>query len=717
MVVLTDLRARRAAKQVLGSAGRVVWHRSDGSPVVEVDGRQYVYRDRDGERYFRMRVPCSQCGAQFTWRGPRITTATDFAALTPGPVACRECDPEQQSNSDAEPIRARVPPPRRRRVPRWVLAVALVIVLWSGFCFLRAASSAQRAKAALVAAETSLKDRDIPAARVHLAEAAAALDGVDDNLGRLGPVRTVMRWTPVVRVQLHGVEAYVGAGRELTTAAERLTDALDGLLNPQDPNASLETTLEPLRNFDAALREGIASLDKAAEKINTLNGYRLFGPLDGARRDLGRRLPEAHQKAIDAEEGVSALLAFVGGDGPRRYLVMAQNPDEVRPTGGFLGSYGVLDADGAKVHLERFDAIEDWTRAHPDVVVPPDEQATPFYLAEDGGQQRLSNVNATVFWPGGAQLAQRLWAQAGEVPVDGVLLITPDMLVRVLHVLGPVAVPEYGETITESNLLERLDFYTHELPTIEQLPGGRKEFLSALAGPVMKAVLHAPSDKWVDLGEQLAAAGDQREMMAWSADTKIEDVLVTRGWDGQLPDVAGDFFFNGDFEYVAKNGRGLQRTFNHVVRIEPDGSGTVETTMTLANTLPEDLSGKLNIGATIYSVLYGPAGATLDPSSDEPDVPDEIPYSGHPAQGYALSAPPLGSDAVKIVWRVPELVEPMGNGTWRYSLLWRHVATNAADTLHLEVHLPDGWNWVGDAPRADMRLDADIDGEWLIHDR
>jgi hypothetical protein len=604
----------------------------------------------------------------------------------------------------------------RSRVVLACVCGAAVIVVWSGYCFARAASAGTRARSALVAAQASLQQRDIPATRKHLADAGAALDDVDGDLGQLGPLRTVARVTPVVRVQLRGIEAYVGAGREMTTAAQRLTDALDGLLNPKDPNASLETTLEPLRAFDGTLRDGLAALERAADKVRSLDGYRLFGPLDGARRDLIRRLPTARQKAIEAEQGVSALLSFIGGDGPRRYLVLAQNPDEVRPTGGFIGSYGVLETDGAKAHLDRFEGIEDWMRAHPGVVVPDDEAASPFVLSEDGVKQGLANVNATADWPTNAELAQRLWAQGGEPPVDGVLLITPDMLVRVLRAIGPVDVPEYGETVTADNLLERLDFHTHEQAASEQPPGGRKEFLAALAGPVMRAVLHAPSDRWVDLGEQLGAAADARETIAWATDAKIEDVVAQRGWDGRLPAVGGDFFFDGDFEYVAKNGRGLKRTFDHVVRVEPDGSGTVETTITLTNTLPEDLSGKLNIGATIYMVVYGPTGATLDPSADEPAVPDEVTVRGHPAAGYAVSAPPLGTDTVKVVWHVPQLLQRDEDGTWRYTLVWWHVATNRADTVHLDVRLPPGWGWADGAPPSDIRLDRDIDGAWRLRD-
>jgi hypothetical protein len=610
---------------------------------------------------------------------------------------------------------------RKRRVITAAIVVAALVALWSGFCFWRAATAGNRAKSALVAAEASLQKRDIPATRRHLAEANAALDGVDSYLGRLGPLRTIMQRTPIVRVQLHGVEAYAGAGRDLTRGAGVLTEALDAVLHPKDPNASLETTLEPLRNFDAALQQGISSLDASLAKLQTLDGERLLGPLDSVRHDLGRRLSDAQQRATEGERGVKALLTVMGGDGPRRFLVLAQNPDEVRPTGGYTGSYGVLTSDGAKVHLDRFEGAENWNTAHPDVFVPPDQEDSPFKFVENPVPQHLSNANATIDWPSGAQLAERLWAQGGEAPVNGVLLITPDLLVRVLSVLGPVQVPEYNETVTAQNLLERLDFYTHHLAASDQPGGaaaGRKEFLSALAEPVLHAMIHSPSSKWVDLGQKLGEAFDAREAMAWSDDAKVEDVLTERGWDGRIPDVESDFVANADFEYDAKNGRGLTRTFDHVVQINADGSGTVTTTMKLDDTLPPDpnTGGKFNDGASMYETFYGPAGATLDANSgnDPHFIAKEPAVSNHPAAGFLLFAPPLGSDTVTLSWRVPKLIVRDTHGQWRYSLFWRSVPTNRADTLHVQVQLPSGWQWAGQAPAAEIRLDHDVNMSWAI---
>src|SRR5207249_4693507 len=115
-----------------------------------------------------------------------------------------------------------------------------------------------------------------------------------------------------------------------------------------------------------------------------------------------------------------------------RYLLFSQNPDEVRPTGGFMGTYGVITAGPDGMALERYEGIEKWTLAHPDVVVSLDQTSNPFAIYDPPLPQRLSNVNAVPDWPRAARLAMDLWRRGDEAPVDGVLSVTPAFLARVL---------------------------------------------------------------------------------------------------------------------------------------------------------------------------------------------------------------------------------------------------------------------------------------------
>jgi hypothetical protein len=575
----------------------------------------------------------------------------------------------------------------------------------------RAAHAAVLGKRALLAAETDLEAHNIPATRQDLARASSAFAQVHREIGALGPLRVVAEYTPLLRVQLHGAQTYADAGVLLTNGATSVTNAAAQVVNPPDRHIPLSDALQSLRQIRSALEQGINDIDDANGLVMRLNGKRLLGPLDSARRQLARELPVVQRRAVSADQGLAALIDFAGGNGPRRYLVLSQNPDEPRPTGGYIGTYGVISAASGHISLERYASIESWYGSHPATDVPADQAPTAFRIPDPPVHQTLANVNATADWPTGAELARKMWLEGGEQQADGVAAITPEFLSKILGVLGPVAVPGYPGTVTASNVVDRVDFYTH----VDVAPGStdRKEFIVELARVAMQELLGAPASSWDPLGRVVATAFNRHEIMAFSSEPAVEQTLSARGWDGRLPAVSGDFFYDGEFAYASKNGRGLHRTFHHVVHLAPDGSGTVTTTATIADTEPPSMTGSFNINSLSYLTFYGPSGAHLVSSSLAPDA-SEPPLSGHPALGWDLAAPPLGQTSVTFTWFVPHLATREADGSWRYQLWWMHLPDHVGDSLYLTVVTPPGWRWDGPAPPSTASLDQDLVGSWQL---
>ena len=593
-------------------------------------------------------------------------------------------------------------------------AIVTACSLYAGWRSYRAGEAAQRGKTALLAAETSLVNEDIDGTRSHLNAADAAFREAKDELGLLGPLNSIGSVIPIVRKQLEGADAFADAGLLLTRSANRLTDAAALVLHPPDEHVSVATGVDELRTIHDSLAAGIRDLNTATAEIQRLDGYRLFGALGAARKEFGRRLPEAQQRAGDATSGVEALLAFAGADGPRRFLLFSQNPDEVRPTGGFIGTYGVLATDGRKISLERYEAIETFVAAH-NPFVPGVDAPTAFRIPTVPSQQNIANTNASADVPTDARLALDLWARAGEEPADGVIYFTPELLARLIKVLGPVTLPEYGETVTADNLLARLNFYTHQQPPGEQPAGGRKQFVADLGAGVVQRLLDAPATRWQALSEAVGQSLRAREVTVYASDPSIEQVLAGRGWDGTLPQVDGDFFNDAEFQYAAKNGRGLRRTFDHHVVIHDDGSASVDTTITVANTAQGDdvHDDSVDIDASSYLTLYGPTGGQLASRADTP-LAVEPALGNHPAAGWFRAAPPNGTAVLHVAWDVPAFLTKDASGSLGYQLTWLRVPTTTGDVVHLTVELPAGLQWANGVPPSVISLTSDIHDVWRL---
>ena len=431
----------------------------------------------------------------------------------------------------------RAPARRRRRRSLLILAaVACGCGLAFGLFFgARAADAALDGKRALLRAETLLGQRKVSDARAELVRAQESF-----ARSRL-QTRTLVRYLPGVKAlplagsQVRGVEVFAAAGVQLADAGVRLADAAAVIVEPQDQSLQLSAALGQLREVQQLLRSGITSLEAAVTEVESLDGDHLVRPLGQARTDLSRRLPDIKKRAVDADDALSSLLTFAGGDGPRRYLVLSQNPDEVRPTGGFIGTYGVLKAEDGRLSLETYDSIESWTAAHPDAVAEPTERGSPLRF-DTRIPQSLANVNTSPDWPQNAALAAKLWERAGEQPVQGVVSFSPAFLGRILKVLGPVRIESYGETVNANNLLDRLDFHTHEARPAAG--ADRKDFVAVLAQEVMTKLFNAPASTWEPLARGFGEAFGAREAMAWTTDGEVARVLADArvGCSG-----AGDF--------------------------------------------------------------------------------------------------------------------------------------------------------------------------------
>lgn len=587
------------------------------------------------------------------------------------------------------------------------------LALLAGFSLVHlfaAASAGSRGRSALTQAEANLSARQLSVARENLETAHQAFRETQEEIGSLGIVASVARRVPFIGDQIKAVDTFANAGLELSAAARPLVDAADTIVNPAEQSLPISAAMDNLRSTQQSLGPAVAAISEATDDVGRMRGRFLLGPLARARDDLADRLPRIRDRAVSAEQGLTALMQFAGDSAPKRYLFLSQNPDEVRPTGGFIGTYGVLTAERGQMRLERYQAIEEWTRSRPQADVPTEQAGSPFRFHNPPLRRTLGNVNAIPDWPQVAQLAAGLWKAGGEPPVDGVISFTPGFMARVLAVVGPVSIASHGETVTAENLHDKLDYYTHQLAA----PTGTnpKDFVAVVAEAVMRKLLDAPASQWEPLGRAMGQAFDAREAVGWSADAQVQRTLADRGWDGAFPSTDGDFFYNAEFQYVAKNGRGIRRAYDHHVALRPDGSARITTTLTVTNTLPPD---PMNASTLAYLTVYGPKNAVLDQGASDAFGFKEPTLAGHPAYGWFRAAAPSGGQAtLKVVWDVPGLTRQVGSGSWEYSLHWMHLPDHRGDVVNLHVELPPAWRWSGEPPPAQFPLDQEVRGTWRL---
>ncbi len=158
----------------------------------------------------------------------------------------------------------------------------------------------------------------------------------------------------------------------------------------------------------------------------------------------------------------------------KRYILLFQNSEELRATGGFMGSYGLLELSQGRVsQLVIRDIYEPDGQFSGFIPAPPGVRE---YLSEGKGM-RLPDTNWSPDVPSSVRDIIPFFAFGKTYAIDGVVFINLQSAQELLSLIGPVYLSDYGVSVTPENVaqLARADRETF-FPGSQQ----KKYFLQAL---------------------------------------------------------------------------------------------------------------------------------------------------------------------------------------------------------------------------------------------
>lgn len=240
-------------------------------------------------------------------------------------------------------------------------------------------------------------------------------------------------------------------------------------------------------------------------------------------------LVEARSYTEGASKIVPILPEILGLDGKRReYMVLLQNENEIRATGGFIGSYGILSIEGGKwLNFEIKDIYEadGQLKGH---VEPPAEIKK--YLGEAGWFMR--DANWQVSFPVAAKDIQWFLEKETGRKVDGVIGVNLAVAKAFLGVVGEIYVPDFKEKVNESNLYEQAEFYSEN----KFFPGSvqKASFLGALSRQLVEEIKTLKGEKRLAMLKEMVDLMERSEIQIALNETKSARVLMNSGWDGAI---------------------------------------------------------------------------------------------------------------------------------------------------------------------------------------
>lgn len=608
--------------------------------------------------------------------------------------------------------------PSLRRRPLVVgLAVAIIVVLIAigAVRYARLYADVRDGKDLLLTAAALMEDGglniesdELDSVEVSFQRAQNKLQSAANTLDS-DPLLLVARHLPWLGNQVEASRDLVeiGAdGSDIGLEAVRAMRSYQDVRDNQGGALSEKVTLvlDAVEPHVGVIEEELAAVDGRRQSMSE-DG--LLEPLDSALSDLDYHIEELRARLGDYRRGARMAPDLLGYAGSQTYLVLAHDNTEMLGSGGFILVYGLLTFDEGRLERLFFDDVGgiyfDWRERTGEYIEPP--RPVKAYLLRDWSMG-LAEASWWPDFPTVAEEAIELYRrEAGsEEPIDGVIGINFFTLEKLLEVTGPVTVEEYGVTVDSQNVTEQTLIITHP-EALRPWESDRYDFTGYLAEGVIGRSLTIDSSRWAPMLTALHTLGQERNLLLYSRDEEVQEVIAEQGWDGRVMPASGDYLMVVDSSLNStKLNLVVEPNIQVDISLDDLGNARNTVTTTYANDYTSWAVGKdphlasLVVGAGTLTV-YGnylrlllPEGSTIqDVREGGTSVGAEAVWQEHgkTVLGRYFALTQDATKTLSFTYLVPSALDTSQN-PFTYSLLVQKQPGTAAIPLKISVE-PPSW--------------------------
>jgi nucleoside-diphosphate-sugar epimerase len=609
---------------------------------------------------------------------------------------------------------------------RWALGITAALAFW--FLIFPGASlaySTYTARNELRAAEKGLKSLQLAEVAAHSGKAQESLENSRQHLSRLSWLFTLTRQRKTQQdldLFLQSATFLASAVKNEAAASKPLAAALQRLLSGHNQEFNWDDLKAVSSEFSQAQEDALLA-EAYLKKIDQPTNARLSAYTAVLGDAVARFKELAPLISIINKEAPRVL----GADSSATYLLLFQNSSELRPTGGFIGSYGKLVLKSGRIDELLVDDVYnlDGILETKGIEVEP-----PPPLKEHLGVSRLlvRDANWDPDFPQTVEQIETLYNLAKEEQIDGVVAVDLTTIEKLLEVIGPVYLAQFNETITKDNFFEKTEFYSEA----DYYPGSpqKKTFLSLLAAKLLENMLRTEPANFSSLAQAAKILLEEKHILVSYPEGDLHNVLREKNWDGQLIAPRGDYLMVVDANLGAtKANYYVKRSYNYAVK-NIDRQGTLEGVLTL-NYIHGAASNSWPGGAyKNYVRIFVPEGSVLKKTvlssegvdSKDLDITESVNQGvsdGKTVWGSVFTLNAGKTLSLTFTYDLPESLA-LKPDEKSYSLYVQKQPGTVADPLTVDFLTPFGrtiigtpkgsertgnlWRWSGSL-RKDVRLD------------
>lgn len=464
-----------------------------------------------------------------------------------------------------------------------------------------AEAQSKAALATFLRGATSLNSEEFGSAGADFNQAAAGFAEAEASLNDLNAgVVALASVLPQTDKTVDSAHALVTAGRELSETAAVMSQAAHDLSDKHSLDLTSKLTL-----LGTYMENALPHAQTAAEAVLQIDRAVVPSEYVQAVTQLQYRTPQVAASMEEYVGFVDALGVMLGGEAKMRYLAVFQNNTELRPTGGFMGSFAEMDVDKGEVvrMLVPGGGTYDTQGQLQAFVAAPG----PLQLLK--ARWEFQDANWFPDFPTSAKKLSWFYTESGGPTTDGVVAVNANFVADLLGVLGPVDMPEYGRTFNAENFV----FETQKIVEMEydKTENAPKEVIGDLAPILLDRIKNADVPTLLAVIDLVAKGLEQKDIQVHFRDNALQASAQGLGWTGDVKQTSGDYLM------VVNTNLGGGKTDGVIdqdvrVDVQVKDNGSVENTVTITKThrgMKTSLfTGNNNVD---YLRVYVPRGSVL----------------------------------------------------------------------------------------------------------
>jgi hypothetical protein len=212
-------------------------------------------------------------------------------------------------------------------------------------------------------------------------------------------------------------------------------------------------------------------------------------------------------------------------------VIFLQNNNELRPSGGFLGSYAKVESDHCSLSKIDFQSIYNLDGQLKDKILSP----SPLFHLSD--KLYLRDSGWFTDGPSNGNIISTFYEKEGGQTPDLMIFVTPSVVTNILKKIGGVEID--GQVLTSENFVEQIQAMTSSDSDFER--NNPKAVLTQIFPKLLKKISDADSQTKIQTLTGIVNDLYSKQIWFYSRRKDLQDSFKALGVDASVKQTEGDY--------------------------------------------------------------------------------------------------------------------------------------------------------------------------------